>query len=147
MYITTDKRIITFMQITFSNWSEKSKAHFRQLRGFELGLFFDLRDWWEKGAARMNTVENANYEEASWKVARCTEHFCIWGPRHEWSAIAIWSKDRRTIAIAKFNDRDRKNAIAIFLASFQQSTFCRSNISKMPELKEWKFRKKKHWLH
>ena len=31
-------------------------------------------------------------------------------------AIVIWSKDRRTIAIAKFNDRDRKNSI--FLAIF-----------------------------
>ena len=58
------------------------------------------------------------------------------------SAIAISSKDRRTIAIAKLNDRDIKNVIAIYLAFFQQSTFCRSNISQMPELKEWKFRKK-----
>ena len=35
----------------------------------------------------------------------------------EWSAIVIWSKDRRMIAIAKFNDRNRKNAI--FLAIFE----------------------------
>ena len=32
-------------------------------------------------------------------------------------------RDRRTIAIAKFNDRDRKNAIAIFLAFFSNQPF------------------------
>ena len=33
--------------------------------------------------------------------------------------FAIWSKDLRTIVIAKFNDRNRKNAI--FLAIFEQT--------------------------
>ena len=50
--------------------------------------------------------------------------------------ITIWSKYHRTIAIVRLNDRDCKNAIEIFFAFFQQSTFCRSNISKMPDLKE-----------
>ena len=38
--------------------------------------------------------------------------------------------------------RSLNSMIAIFLAFFKQSTFCRSNIWKLPEIKEWKFRKK-----
>ena len=49
------------------------------------------------------------------------------------SFFHVLDRDRRSpfgqkIAIAKFNDRDRKNAISILLAFFQQSTFCRKRI-------------------
>ena len=58
------------------------------------------------------------------------------------SAIAIWSKDRRTIAIAKFNDRDRKNVIAIFLAFFQHQPFAGQIFQKCQSLKNENFEKK-----
>ena len=39
------------------------------------------------------------------------------------------------------DDRDRKNAIAIFLAFYQKSTFYSSNFSKVPGLKNENFEK------
>ena len=35
-------------------------------------------NFWEKLAFLHITIENVNSEEASWKVAWCTEHFSLW---------------------------------------------------------------------
>ena len=80
--------------------------------------------------------------------------------RHEWSAI-FWSSIVNAIfffaidiAIGdlhlvkrSMDDRDREiqwsrlqKSDRDLFSFFQQSTFSRSNISKIPELKEWKFR-------
>ena len=58
--------------------------------------------------------------------------------RRSRSAIAISSKDCRTIAIAKFNDRDRKNTIAIFLAFFCNQPFAGQIFHKCQSLKNEK---------
>ena len=56
-------------------------------------------------------------------------------------AIEIAIDDRHLVKRLQ-DDRDRD-----LFCFFQQSTFCRSNISNMPEPKEWKIRKKIFWLH
>ena len=62
--------------------------------------------------------------------------------RRSRSLIAIWSIDRRTIAIAKFNDRERKHAISILLAFFSNQPFAGQIFQKCKSLKNEYFEKK-----